>query len=42
MNPWPFVIGAYAAAFIGVAGLFAHSFIAMREAERAAEELRRK
>lgn len=42
MNPWPFVIGAYAAAFVGVAGLFAQSYLAMRKAERDAAELRRK
>ena len=42
MNPWPFVIGAYAAAFVGVAGLFALSYLAMRKAEREAAELRRK
>jgi hypothetical protein len=39
MNPWPFVIGAYAFAFIGTAGLFAASFAAMRKAEREAEQL---
>lgn len=42
MNPWPFVIGAYAAAFVGVAGLFAQSYFAVRKAERDAAELRRK
>jgi len=42
MNPWPFVIGAYAFAIAGVAGLFAQSYLAMRRAERDAEELRRK
>ncbi|MFN3725794.1 MAG: heme exporter protein CcmD [Allosphingosinicella sp.] len=42
MNPWPFVIAAYAATFVGVAGLFAQSYLAMRKAERDAEELRRK
>lgn len=42
MNPWPFVIGAYAFASVGIAGLFAQSYLAMRKAERDAEELRRK
>ena len=42
MNPWPFVIAAYAAAVIAVAGLFAQSYLAMRKAERDAAELRRK
>jgi len=42
MNPWPFVIGAYAVAIVGVAGLFAQSYLAMRKAEREAAELRRK
>ena len=42
MNPWPFVIGAYAFAFAGTFGLFALSYAAMRKAEREAAELRRK
>ena len=42
MNPWPFVIGAYAVAIVGVAGLFGQSYVAMRKAEREAAELRRK
>ncbi len=39
MNPWPFVIGAYAFAFLGTLGLFGASFLAMRKAEREAEQL---
>ena len=42
MNPWPFVIAAYAAAFVGIAGLFVQTYLAMRRAERDAAELRRK
>ncbi len=37
MNPWPFVIAAYAVTGGAVAALAAISFVAMRRAERAAE-----
>lgn len=39
MNPWPFVIGAYAAALAGTLGLTAWSWAAMRRAEREAARL---
>jgi hypothetical protein len=42
MDPWPFVIGAYAFALIGVATLFAASYAAMRRAEREADKLGRR
>lgn len=42
MNPWPFVIAAYAVAVIGAGGLIAWVTASMRRAERAAEALRRK
>ena len=42
MNPWPFVIGAYAFALVGTAGLFGLSYLAMRKAEREAGELSRR
>ena len=42
MNPWPFVIGAYAAVLLGGGGLVALSFFAMRRAERRANGLGRK
>ena len=41
MNPWPFILGAYAVGAIGTAGLLAWSLAAMRRAEAAAEALRR-
>ena len=41
MNPWPFVVGAYAVALIGTAVLTLWSFIEMRRAEREAEGLGR-
>ncbi len=41
MNPWPFVIAAYAVALLGVAALLAVSFVAMRRAENRAHKLRR-
>ena len=42
MNPWPFVIATYAFAFFGTAGLFGASFLAMRKAEREAEQVSRR
>jgi hypothetical protein len=41
MNPWPFVIGAYAVALLGTAVLTLWSLIEMRRAEREAESLGR-
>jgi Flp pilus assembly protein CpaB len=40
MNPWPFVVAAYALAIAGTLGVTAWSFAAMRRAERAAEALK--
>jgi hypothetical protein len=40
VNPWPFVIAAYAAALLGTAGLLLWSYSAMRRAEGEAEALR--
>ena len=42
MNPWPFVIGAYAFAALATVGLAAASYFAMRKAEREAEQLSRR
>ena len=42
MNPWPFVIAAYAVTVIGVAGLILWAHAAMRRAEAAADDLRRR
>ena len=39
MNPWPFVIGAYAIAILGTLGLTLWSWAAMRRAEAEAEAL---
>ena len=41
MNPWPFVIAAYAVTGVGIAGLLLLSFRSMRRAEAEAESLRR-
>ena len=41
MNPWPFVIAAYAVAGLGTLALTLASLVAMRKAERAAESLTR-
>ena len=40
MNPWPFVIGAYAVALAGTAWLLVSSFLSMRRAEADAGKLR--
>lgn len=42
MNPWPFVIAAYAVAVAGTLGLLGSSFASMRKAEDAAESLKRR
>jgi hypothetical protein len=42
MNPWPFVIAAYAIAFAGTASLVLWSWIAMRRAEADADTLSRR
>ena len=42
MNPWPFVIAAYAVALGLTATLLAWAFTSMRRAEAAAEALSRK
>lgn len=40
MNPWPFVIAAYAVALLATAGLLLASFASMRRAEAEADKLR--
>jgi len=40
MNPWPFVIAAYAVTLLATAALLIHSFASMRRAEAEAEALR--
>ena len=40
MNPWPFVIAAYAVAIGATAALLLGSLLAMRRAEAEAAELR--
>ena len=37
MNPWPFVVAAYAVTLVATGGLLAWAAISMRRAERAAE-----
>jgi heme exporter protein CcmD len=34
MNPFPFIIGAYAVAAIGIGGLLVWSWLGMRRAEK--------
>jgi len=41
MNPWPFVIGAYAVAVVLTSTLLLWSLASMRKAEAAADALRR-
>lgn len=40
MNPWPFVIAAYAISLLATAALLLASFASMRRAEADAESLR--
>lgn len=40
MPHWPFIIGSYAIGSLALFGLLAHSYIAMRRAERRADELK--
>ena len=42
MNPWPFVIAAYAVAIGATAALLIWSYLGMRRAEAAADALKRK
>ncbi len=42
MNPWPFVVAAYALVIAGTIVLTLASLVAMRKAERQAEELTRR
>ena len=42
MPHWPFIIGAYVAASLGLFGLLGRSYLAMRNAEGRAEALRGK
>ena len=41
MNPWPFVVAAYAVAVVLTAALLLWSLASMRKAEAAANALRR-
>ena len=40
MNPWPFVVAAYAVAILMTAALLLWSFVSMRRAEAAADSLK--
>ena len=42
MNPWPFVIAAYAVAIVLTLTLLLWAFASMRRAEAAAENLKRR
>jgi threonine/homoserine/homoserine lactone efflux protein len=41
MNPWPFVIAAYAVSIAGTAALCWSSWRAMRRAEKRADQMKR-
>jgi hypothetical protein len=41
MNPWPFVIAAYAVTLVATAGLTLWAYVSMRRAEAAADKLRK-
>ncbi|MGZ2411399.1 Flp pilus assembly protein CpaB [Sphingomonas sp. F9_3S_D5_B_2] len=40
MNPWTFVIAAYAVAVVATAGLVLWAYASMRRAEAAADQLK--
>ena len=40
MNPWPFVIAAYAVTIVAIGGLILWAWRSMRRAEAAADALR--
>ena len=42
MNPWPFVIAAYAVTIVATAALLIWAYANMRRAEAAADALKRK
>jgi heme exporter protein CcmD len=42
LDPWPFVIGAYAVGLIALALLIVWSYRSMRRAEKRREELKRR
>ncbi len=39
MNHWPFVFASYAIVLVGTAAVIVNSFVAMRRAERKADQL---
>lgn len=40
MNHWPFIIGSYVLTIIATAGILGWSFVAMRGAERAVDDMK--
>lgn len=42
MNPWPFIVAAYALVALGTIGLTGWSWLAMRRAEAEADKLSRR
>jgi len=42
MNPWPFVIAAYAVTIVATAGLHLWCFTTMRRAESEADSIKRR
>jgi len=42
VNPWPFVVAAYAVALAGTGALLIWAFVSMRRAEAAADALKRR
>ena len=42
MNPWAFVIAAYAVTVVGTVGLLSSAYVSMRRAEAAVDALKRK
>ena len=42
MNPWTFVIAAYAVAIAAIGGLMVWAYVSMRRAEAAADALKQR
>jgi hypothetical protein len=39
MNPWPFIVAAYGLTGLGTVAIFVASYVAMRRAEKKADDL---
>lgn len=42
LDQWPYVVGVYVVAFVGITALLAWSYTTMRRAEKRREEMKRR